>query len=732
MELITTHVNTDFDGFAGMIAARKLYPGAELVLSGRVQPNVRKFMSLYKDVWFPLRVSELPPIKIERLILVDTANPARVGNLCSLVKEAKEIHVYDHHPSTPDDVKASYSMIEPLGASTTLLVEILQKRDLSLNSLEATLFCLGIYEDTGSLTFPATTFRDAEAVAFLLRCGANLNIVANYLGYTLTFEQKALLQKLLKAREVTVIHGLRVLVAKASESRDVRGLDLITHKIGEIEDFDVIFVIVQMTNRIYITARSKTKMLLVNEVLEAWQGAGHGQAASAMVRGANLEDIEKQLYNLLREKVRPSLLARNLMSSPVKTITSDTLLKEAGQIMLRYGHTGLPVVDQGVLVGIISRRDVAKAWQYSLEHAPVKGYMSRQVITINPETTLAEIQHLLVEYDIGRLPVVDQTGQIIGIISRSDVLSVLHEGKYFRPFQTLYLDGDATDQVVLGKSWNISGLMQRLLPQFLFCFLQQAGVLGEDLSVSVYLVGNFVRNLLRGQLDTNLELVVEDGFDFAQALGNYLGQPVSGDDNFARDSFRPTFFFLSKDYRLEMSSARTKFYEYPPTCLKSEKVTLRHDLYRRDFTIDTLAVCLNPSCFGQLIDFFGGQRDLLKGFIRILHNFSFVEDPTRILRALVLEQRFGYRLEEQTQILLENAVTEQFLRKVPSVRLVEELKISFQDEKALEIIRRFTDFSLWGQITEVLDSKDLRDVLSRVTPGVRQKFFELLQKARGF
>ncbi|NPV28584.1 MAG: CBS domain-containing protein [Firmicutes bacterium] len=710
MEVITTHTNTDFDGFAGMIAARKLYPGAEIVLSGHTQPNVRSYMALYKDVWFPLRVSELPPAGIRRLVLVDTANSERLGNLRDLAARAEEIHIYDHHPSLPGDLKAAFSCIEPIGAATTILVELLKKRGLPVDPLEATLFCLGIYEDTGSLTFPSTTPRDAEAAAFLLRCGANLNVVSSYLGYPLTPEQRRLLQKLLETGRISVIHGLRIFVTKARENHYIRGLDFLTHKIGEIEDFDAIFTLVQMVDRVYLVARSKTKLLRVNEILGAWRGGGHEQAASAMVRNADLDEIERQLYDFLRQKTEPGPLARDLMTTPVKTITPLTSLKEAGQVMLRYGHSGLPVVEDGRLVGLISRRDVDRARQYGLEHAPVKGYMSRQIVAIHPETTLAEIQQLLVEYDVGRLPVLGQEGQILGIVSRSDVLKVLHQGKYLHPYRILYLSGDAADQVVYGRSWNISGLMERRLPRFLLEFFRESGMLGEKHGASVYLAGDFVRDLLRGEPGARLEIVVEGGFEFIQKLGAYLKQPVLGE--ISPDGLQPVFFALPSGYAVAVNLARAEFYEYPATQFKAECSSLRHDLYRRDFTINTLAVALNPPCFAQLLDFFGGQRDLLKGLIRVLHNFSFVEDPLRILRALRLEQALGYRLERQTQILLENAVAEHFLERVPPARIKDELEECLREKNRAGILQRFETFKLWDQIAGLLSEEDLREVLN--------------------
>ncbi len=705
MEVITSHVNTDFDGFASMVAARKLYPGAEIVLSEQVQPNVRRYMSLYRDVWFPARFSGLPSTKVHRLIVVDTAKPTRLGKVRSLVEagEVEEIHLFDHHPPTPEDLRATSRVVEPVGATTTILVEILRSRQIPIDHLEATLFCLGIYEDTGSLTFSSTTVRDVEAVAFLLRCGADLSIVSSYLGWTLSPEQRNLLKKLLDAGEVIDIQGLQVFLAKASVPHYIRGLDVIAHRVTEIVNCDASFLLVQMGTKVYLTSRSRTEMIKVNEILRNWQGGGHYRAAAAVVRDDTLEEVAEKLVEILRRQVKSGPVVREIMSTPVKTVSPDTTLKEAGRIMLRYGHSGLPVVEDGVLVGIISRRDIDKALQHSLTHAPVKGYMSRNVVTVTPEAPLAEAQRLLVKYDIGRLPVVDASGRLVGIVSRSDVLNVLHSGKYPHPYRHLYVSGDATDQVIFGKNWDISGLLERRLPGFLLEVFQKVGVTAEKAGTSVYLVGDFVRDLLRGQPGKKMELIVEGDRGFLEHLSEVFNQPAGED---------LLLLSLPHGYVLQFRVASSEFSEYPSR-RNQERVALRDELYKRDFTVDTLAVLLNASSFGRLLDFFGGQGDLLKGLVRVLHNFSFVEDPLRILKAIRYEQMLGYRLEKQTKILLESAIKEKLLLGVSLRHLEDELEICLEKGKFREVWGRFTELQLNEQIVEIISKERLTELLQK-------------------
>jgi len=125
---------------------------------------------------------------------------------------------------------------------------------------------------------------------------------------------------------------------------------------------------------------------------------------------------------------------------------------------------------------------------------------------------------------------------------------------------------------------------------------------------------------------------------------------------------------------MDVATARMEYYQYPAALPVVEFGSLKMDLYRRDFTVNTLAVALNPDSFGQLIDFFGGQRDIKDKVIRVLHNLSFVEDPTRILRAIRFEQRFGFRIGKQTAGQIRNAVKMNLLEKMGGHRLFHEIQ----------------------------------------------------------
>ena len=222
MDLITTHLNADFDGLASMVAAGKLYPGAVLVLPGGAQESVRNFLTTH-----PLHIARLKDValdQVRRLILVDVQEPERLGTLRDLKSRADvEVHIFDHHEVDDRPARAGSEWpsvtqrhVEPVGATITLLVEQLNAQQVTLTAAEATLLALGLYEETGSLAYPSTTPRDLEAAAVVLRAGADLNVVAEVLRHPLNPHLIALLNDLLQSGSIYYLEGRKILVATST------------------------------------------------------------------------------------------------------------------------------------------------------------------------------------------------------------------------------------------------------------------------------------------------------------------------------------------------------------------------------------------------------------------------------------------------------------------------------------------------------------------------------------
>lgn len=708
MEVITTHLITDFDGLAAMVAAKKLYPGAHLVMPGKASRGVEEFLALHKDVLLIEDAKNINLSEVRRLVLVDTRNARRIGLLNALLERPDvEVHIYDHHPPNEDDARGTLEVVAPVGAAATLLVEKIKEAGIELSPFEATVLALGIYEDTGNLLYPGTTCRDVAAVEFLLLRGANLATVANFLGRPLTVEQKELLKALIVGAERHLIRGVKVLVASASLPDFLEGLALLTHKLGEIEQLDAVFSVVEMGDRVYVVGRSNTPGVDVRGILMHFGGGGHQAAASASIKGATVDHVLKSLSELLHQYILAPLTVAEIMTTPVKTVSPSTNIAEAGQVILRYGHSGLPVVENGQLVGIISRRDIEKAQRNNLSHAPVKAFMSNQAVTVEPYLPVSEAQAMMIEHDIGRLPVIEG-GRLIGIISRTDILKTLHRD--FKPqFRHLYTPAQAQT----GRR-NLATVLRTGVTAPVLLFLERTGVLARDIGVGAFLAGDCVRDLLLGFQRRDVTVVVEgDALKTAAALAADLGV------RFKRNPRVPAAtFFLGGGSIGSLVQARPDYFEYA-LGVQVEDTSLRQELYRRDFTINALAVDLHPERFGQVVDYFGGREDLQYGYVRVLHNRSFIEEPLRVLRAVRLAERFNFQIERQTLVLLREAVRDGVLNRVAPEQLWQEVRPCLDSEKASRFLGRCAELGIWPFIFPVASHWEVEAVLTHLPQAIK-------------
>lgn len=696
MDIITSHNALDFDGLASMVAAKLLYPQAVQVFSGTLSRHVKKFMALYKDLINIKTPKELDLDQVQSMIVVDTANINRLGHLKSVASRPHmRFVIYDHHPEADDNLVGEKMEIHKVGAVTTILVEEIKSQGINISSFDATILALGIYEDTGSLLFTSTTPRDIEAAAFLLEAGANLAVVANFMEQSFSGEQRQLMQDLMKNTQHYSIKNIDIVISYTNADEFVQGLDALTHRLLEVENGEVAFVAAAMKGKTYVVGRSRSNNINVNEVLHGLSGRGHAKAASAIVKDVDLEGIIKTILAAAESSAKPGLLARDIMSTPVKTLAGDISMGEAGNTMLRYGHTGMPVVEGDRMIGVISRRDVEKAKIHELAHAPVKGFMTSGVLTATPDTPVNEIQRVMVEYDIGRLPIVEN-GWLYGIVSRTDILRTLHGDQYPEDHALLYSAGPLEQK-------NCLNLMQDRLPSRILSTLRLAGQVAEEMNCLAYCVGGFVRDLFLRLPNFDVDLVVEgDGIALANQLAERLGGKAK-----THERFKTAVITLPDGLKVDVATARTEFYEFPAALPRVERASIKEDLYRRDFTVNTLAVALNPSKFGDLIDYFGGRKDLEKGIIKILYNMSFVEDPTRILRAIRFEQRYKFTIEGDTLKLARDAVARRLLDKLSYARIMHELVLILEEKDPVPSLDRMKEIGVWTYIFPEVDLQQL-------------------------
>ncbi|HMM05838.1 MAG TPA: CBS domain-containing protein [Clostridiales bacterium] len=686
MKAIISHPNLDFDALASMVAAQKLYPDAVLVTVGKPATKVRNFIVLYGN--FIEIKNYIDKKDIDTLIMVDTRSKQRLLEFGQVLEnENIEVIVYDHHESSDDDIVNANIYQQALGANVTQLVELIRERKLTVTPQEATVFALGIYDDTGSLRFSSTTERDLLAAAWLLSQGANLGVIAEFTELSFTVEQSELFGALLNHSVIRTIHKKDILIATAKTERFINDLASLTMKVKEVYAVDAICVVVRMENRIHIVGRSATKEINIREVLANYGGRGHIMAASAMLKDVSfsLSELAEALFRAFAEHIPSPLTVKKLMSTPVKTISPHITVNEVGEYMLRYGHSAYPVVENDRLTGMISRRDVDKCKYHGLGNVPVKGYMSHNVITVSPDTLAEDARELLIKKNIGHLPVVENEA-LIGIVTRTDLLRTLYGQQIVGGHQLTYTKNSTGEERV-----NLLQALEKAVSREMFQILGKISALADREGLHAFLVGGLVRDLLLGENSVDFDIVVEgDGIAFAEDVAVLLCGTLS-----AYPKFGTATVVIDGVIKIDVAGARTEFYEYPAAAPKVEQGSLKQDLFRRDFTVNAMALSLNFETFGQLIDYYNGREDLEHKKIRVLHNLSFVEDPTRILRALRFEARYGFAMTEETRGFALKAIEDGVLANLSRRRIWHETDLALQEDCAFQILAKMEEYRIW-------------------------------------
>ncbi len=700
MEVILTHENADFDAVASLLGASKLFPVATPVLPRRVNRNGRAFLAIYGAELAFVEPNDLPRRpKITRAILVDTQSLTTLKGMARDV----QVDIIDHHPLDRELSPTWTFSGEPTGATTTLLVEEISARSLVLTSIEATLLLLGIYEDTGSLLYQSTTTRDLRAAAWLVEQGARLSVVNEFLHHPLTPEQRELYDLLQEQSETHEIEGHTIVIAQAKVPGFSDEISTLAHKLRELLDPSALFVLVGLDKRVQLVARSTTDDIDVSAIAKQFNGGGHTRAAAALIRTRSLQAVHEKLLGLLPEVVQPSITVAQVMSRGVQVLSPEDTIADAAKRMQRTGHEGYPVVAEGRVIGLLTRRAVDRALQHKMTDAPVTQMMSAGSITVSSSDSIAHLRQLVIESGWGQIPVVEGD-RIVGVVTRTDLIT-----SWGAPPAPPHRN-------------KVITLLEQALSAPVLALVRRISQQAHEMGVIPYFVGGLVRDLLLEQPIVDVDMVIEgDAIALARRLADDLGGRVR-----AHKRFRTAKWLLSQHVWQQVSdlvpddsdsgnalplsalplsalplsvdfvTSRTEFYTYPTALPQVERSSITQDLHRRDFTINTLAIRLDPDHWGELLDFYGGEADLRNNTIRVLHSLSFVDDPTRILRAARLESRMGFHLDPRSEELISDALP--LLKRVSGDRIRHELEAIFRESEPERALCRLEELGVLRHI----------------------------------
>lgn len=687
-----THDNADFDAVASQLAAHKLRPEARPLLPQRTNRNVRHFTRLYWEELPFIEFKDLPKEPITRIFIVDTQTLQTPRGMT----DDTVVQVIDHH-ARRDGLDSGWQVtIEPVGATTTILVERIREARLPLTPIEATTLLLGIYEDTGSLTYATTTPRDAYAAAWLLEQGALLDVAQDFLQHPLSEEQLETLDRLQENARTYNIEGYSVVIAAADAPDLTEEVATLAHKLRDLLDPDAVFLLINLGQHVQLVARSTVDAIDVGEVAEQFGGGGHARASAAILREQTLDEAADALRAYLYRTVKPALTVADLMSHGVHTLAPATKARDADRTMRRRGYEGFPVVDDGRVVGLLTRRAVDRALDHGLEGIRIDRIMEAGEVGVQPGDSIAKLQQVMMQSGWGQIPVLDEEGRISGVVTRTDLIKHMgHRGPAH------------------ARREDITRRLEGALPPLLMALVREIGRAADEMDFSLYVVGGFVRDLLLGHPTTDVDFVVEgNAIALTRALQDRFGGDTRSHSRFGTGKWllnravwrriaraldvEPPEDMSALPAHIDFASARTEFYDAPTVLPEVERSSIKHDIHRRDFTINTLAIRLDPHHFGQLLDFYGGEADLRAGIIRVLHSLSFTDDPTRILRAARFEQRLGFSIDPRTEELIHDALP--LLEKVTGDRLKHEIELILHEGEPERVLCRLDELGVLAHI----------------------------------
>ncbi|MGD8596297.1 MAG: CBS domain-containing protein, partial [Anaerolineae bacterium] len=468
----------------------------------------------------------------------------------------------------------------------------------------------------------------------------------------------------------------------------VEEISTLAHKIRDLYDPAGLFLLVDLGEHLQLVARSTTEAVDVGHIADHFGGGGHSHAAAALIRDQNLQDARQHLLAFLERHIHPIKTVDQIMSYGVHTLAPDISVDQAAEEMLKYGFEGYPIVDNGEIVGILSRREIDRARRLRLGNMPVSHYMTKGEIYVRPQDSVERLQQVMTQFGVGQVPVVSEDS-IVGVVTRTDLIKLWASPTRPRP-----------------RRREIAARLENALPDPLLEVLWQASELAQQMDYALYVVGGFVRDLLLGEPNLDLDLVVEgDAIKLARRLGRRIGARTRSHQRFRTAKImlegREDEFGIPA---LDFATARMEFYAHSAALPEVERSSIKADLHRRDFTINTLAIRLDSGHYGRLLDFYGGEQDLRDGLIRVLHSLSLIEDPTRIMRAARLEQRLDFEIEPRTAELIDNALP--MMARVSGERIRHELYLILREREPEDALARLAELGVLTQIDERLTGMD--------------------------
>ena len=680
MDLATTHLSADLDGLAALVALHRLEGPLVLALPGSMDPTTRRFYEDHADALPPLTPLAGLEQRLEkegagRLLVVDTSDPARLGPIAAWIDRFDEVRAYDTHPATRGELPRVE--LPPAAAATSALVLALRDRGEEPPPIEAGLFLLGIHVDTGHFTFPGTTATDHEAAAVCIGWGAPRELIPRYAPKGFTTRQLELLERMAASVELVEVPGSTVALLTLELPAYEPDLSVLVEQLRAAEGWPAAILLAGTGERVDVIGRS-AGAIDVGAVLRRLGGGGHPEAASAALRDVALRDAVATVREMLLDALGHGRCAADLAVRHFHALPEGATIREAADLLHQRRINSLPLVRgrSRRIVGLVSRQEVDAALRHGLGDRPAGEISAGPPSWVPPESSLADVRERLLTGTRRLVVVGTPPDEPLGIITRGTLFRALEEPSLAGPSrppppgQVLAMVREG-----LGARWKM---------------VEELGAIAGELGMPLHLVGGTVRDLFLGQQVRDVDLVVEGE---APRLAAEAARRFGGEVH-QHEAFGTATWTAPDGLEVDLASARSEHYEAPAALPRvALHAGLRQDLFRRDFTINAIAISVDPAERGRVHDPFGGLADLRAGLLRVLHGLSFHDDPTRAFRAARFAARFDFQLADETRGLLDAARKAGAFERLSRERIGAELELILRQHA---VVQSFRLLRAWG------------------------------------
>lgn len=594
---------------------------------------------------------------------------------------------------------------------TAWLINQLRDAGSHFNSEDMQLFKLSVIEKTWAGLSAKVRPEDNRALNFLQKQFTQPGKIANSVVLGLREGQTGLYHHMLKNIEDIQPGFWPISLIAVKTTGQVQDIEPVVDAVWSDLSQPVMIVMLSSGSFTRVWARSNLSQIDFAEVFEEFRPSRIRRWVYFHFTGTTHEQNRFQIINHLKKHLKPDLAAGDIMSASPQCIDWHSTIRGAFDMMLKFNIMSLIVMKENSFAGIVTRRDLDRALQMNLLDAEIGPYVPTNVPIVSPATPVRVLKNLMVRFNLTRLPVL-LGSEVVGIITTHELLRALPD---YLPLPPDFLP--LAEQADLPSASEVEVIFKRVFSLRIFHLLSKIGRFAAQQRVPVFAVGGFVRDLLLERANFDIDIVViGDAMPFAAALGEELAC-----EHKVFDRFHTARLYL-EDLKIDFSSARIEHYSDPGALPQIEFSGLSNDLYRRDFTINALALSLNPDHFLELKDFFGGYHDLLNRRIRILHSFSFLEDPTRLYRGVRFAGRFNFTLEQDTRRAFELAISREATSRLSLKRIGAEISKCLNEDRPQQIVADLFTEGLMQSLSAELSDPSILPGRFKLIRGLVKRF----------